>query len=744
MLGTAALLLMTLVTSSASISTVYARAVAPAAAQDGGLPPPPTDASGHVLPPTGTTVPQSMALFDESVNTQPETPKLPATDCSHVYHSSDGNPYPICPGPQPERGGNCTWWAWEQWHHLGYNLPAWGDATYWAARAESYGLQVGTVPRVNALVVFPRGDGVWAWNNSGHVAFVTKVYSDLDTFDVTYENYGDPTLVHYGYHYRVSIIQEPRYQDGEMRFIYFPGTGGTGGGSSTPSAAGADTISEYVGDFAGDGRNEVLRYDRTKGTFDILQLSDDLSTVYDTPLIDKTSADGTWGGSWEVYAGDFDGDGRADLLLYDRQHGKARFLTFDSIFSILTDVTQTGWKSTWEIYVGTFDGVHDQLLFYDRQLDKDHGQWTPAPGEPAVPSGASTGTGGSTSTNSPPGTNASNPPASNSSDWEHHHRTATLALVDYNPDFTVNHQVDFDRWHNTWEVHIGQFGQAGRDGILFYDRHAGVLLVVAFDHNLRMSATYQQDHVYGGWEVYPGDYDGTMQDSLFLFDRASGKAEMLAFNPDLTVRRQVDYTNWGESWEFHTGHFGGISSASEGLLMYSRSAGALAFVGFGPDLEVAQQARYNGFGSQWTLFVGQFGAPCANPIGGTPTSAAMPTDTPTPTNTPTPNPNNDGAPGSPGSGTNVTVNQSCSDSVLLVDESTGDARLIFFTFDNGLQNGKPDFTQTTVPWITPTPTEPPPAPTDTPAPASTRTPTPTPTDTPSPAPTDTPGPTPTP
>ncbi len=756
-LAVAALFVMTLLTASVSISPVYARALAPAAAQAAGLPPPPRDASGQLLPTLGTTVPQAAFSPQSATLSDPQRIARQNGCTGGGSHTPDGDPYPVCPGPMPQRGGNCTWWAWEQWHRLGYDLPGWGDATYWPARAVAYGLQVGTVPRVNAIVVFPRGDGVWAWSSAGHAAFVTKVYSDLDTFDVTYQNYGDPTLVHYGYRYRVSVIQQPRYQNGELRFIYFPGSGGTP--TPTPGANSTTNTSIYTADFAGDGHTQLLRYDRARGTMEILELSDDLSTLYDTPLEDPTSANGTWGSFWEVYVGDFNGNGAADLLLYDRQHGKARFITLTSYLSIETDVTQTGWKSSWEIYVGKFDGRHDQLLFYDREQDKDHGQWTPAPGEPAVPVGV-TGTGGS-NTNSPgdngqPG--GTYDPDAN--DWEHHHRTATLAVVDYTADFTVRHQVTFDRWHNTWEVRVGHFGQAGRDGIFFYDRKAGEMRIVVFDTDLRMSAIYQQHKVSGNWEVYPGDYDGTLQDSLFLFDRSSGKAQLMAFYPNLTLRRQVSFTNWGQSWEFYTGHFGGKSSAAVSFLLYNRGAGVMSFVGFGPDLKVAEQARYTGFRSTWAVYVGQFGPPCTSPLGGSSTATTTtPTDTATPTNTPTPDPNNEGAPAFSGD-TAVSVNQACNDSILLVDERTGDARLILFSFDNGLQGGKPSFTETPVPWITPTPTDTPqsgngtaqpqptatPRPTNTPAPSPTNTPgsPSTPTATPTPAPTNTPTPTPTP
>jgi hypothetical protein len=177
------------------------------------------------------------------------------------------------------------------------------------------------------------------------------------------------------------LIQQPRYQNGQMRFIYFPGTGGAPPGTESGSGSGSSqqVINNYVGKFSGDGHSEILRYNRTAGTLDLLELSDDLSTLSVVPLEDSTTQQGHWGSSWEVYIGDFSGKGSDDLLLYDRKHGVARFLTFYSDLTINTDVVQTGWKSSWEIYVGNFDGSHDQLLFYDRNTSQDHGQFTPAP-----------------------------------------------------------------------------------------------------------------------------------------------------------------------------------------------------------------------------------------------------------------------------------------------------------------------------------------------------------------------------
>jgi hypothetical protein len=144
------------------------------------------------------------------------------TTCANIAFSHDGDPFPLCPGPFP-RGGNCVWWAWEQWHLLGYNLPTnWGNPTNWIADAMHAGLKVGITPRVGAIAVFPRGDGVWAFGPAGHVAFVTAVTNGGRTFNVTYQDYGSATPMYVGTGYNVSVINQPRYQNGMLRFIYFP------------------------------------------------------------------------------------------------------------------------------------------------------------------------------------------------------------------------------------------------------------------------------------------------------------------------------------------------------------------------------------------------------------------------------------------------------------------------------------------------------------------------------------------
>ncbi|MGH2507661.1 MAG: CHAP domain-containing protein, partial [Ktedonobacteraceae bacterium] len=332
------------------------------------------------------------------------------TGCNHVSFTTDGNPFPLCPGSSPA-GGNCVWWAWEQWHLLGYNLPVnWGDAAQWVVDAERFGLSVGTTPRVGSLAVFPVADGVWAFGTAGHVAFVTAVSSDSSTFNVTYQNYGDPTPMHTGYGYNVAYINQPRYQNGRLRFLYFPkqidpnlfaklpGVNGrnlTGVNVANSQALLASNQvalglppgsfdQEFNADFVGNGYSDLLLYNRQQGRLDVLALTypyqqrdtlilhnkpvdpSALQVPYRVSLSDAHTSETGWGQNLDIHLGDFTGSGHTEILLYDRVSGQIQLLTLKPDLTIATHVTLQGWGAGWELYTGRFDGQKSDLLLYKR------------------------------------------------------------------------------------------------------------------------------------------------------------------------------------------------------------------------------------------------------------------------------------------------------------------------------------------------------------------------------------------
>ena len=351
------------------------------------------------------------------VDAQSHTSPTVDTTCKNVGFSPDGNPFPLCPGPFPT-GGNCVWWAWEQWHLLGYDLPLnWGNAADWIVDAERTGLPMGTTPRVGAIAVFPRADGVWAYGTPGHVAFVTSVADDGLTFNVTYQNYGDPMPMYVGTAYSTPTINQARFQAGQMRFIYFPkmidpqrfqqlpGIGSNapqmvlGANKSFTNSAstltgnritlGSQAVSsdqEFNADFTGSGYSDLLLYNRQQGRLNVLKLShgqspyvsratdkqaSNASDTHVVSLSDATTAIDKWGSSLDVHIGDFDGSGHSEILLYDRVTGTIQILSLTPQLTIKKHVILPNWGPDWELYVGRFDGQRSGLFMYKRYAQPD-------------------------------------------------------------------------------------------------------------------------------------------------------------------------------------------------------------------------------------------------------------------------------------------------------------------------------------------------------------------------------------
>ncbi len=236
--------------------------------------------------------------------------------CNTLTFSSDGNPFALCPGPYPA-GGNCVWWAWEQWHLLGYDLPLnWGNAADWIVDAEGSGLPLGTTPRVGSIAVFPRADGVWAFGAAGHVAFVTSVSADGTAFDVTYQNYGDPTPMYVGTGYNVSLINESRFQDGSLRFIYFPRPIDPQRFANLPGIGNTDpAVIAAANNQLTSGSSSIGSNTNTSSASAVQTLTNDRLALGLSPV-----------SSAQEFNADFTGTGYSDLLLYNRQEGQLNVL----------------------------------------------------------------------------------------------------------------------------------------------------------------------------------------------------------------------------------------------------------------------------------------------------------------------------------------------------------------------------------------------------------------------------------
>lgn len=747
--------------------------------------------------------------------------------CDFSQFSPDGNPFALCPGPYPT-GGNCVWWAWEQWHLLGLNLPLnWGNAADWAVDADRSGFELGTTPRVGSIAVFPIGDGAWAAGPAGHVAFVTAVSADGNLFNVTYQNFGDPTYMHIGINYNVSTINQPWYQNGQLRFIYFPraidsrlfaklpGINGNdaalvadqarvnseNGQSNTAAAASsasagttvsvqaktytsdrialglspASTDQEFNADFTGSGSSDLLLYNRQKGSIQILKLAQPpvqrervwttaadgtlKSSLYpplssSSPLVSlsdtQTRVNG-WGANLDIHVGNFSGGKASEILLYDRVSGTLQLLSLNADYTIKRHTTISAIGTGWEISVGRFDGVRSGLFMYKRFALPDTTVTAPAspsdsgPADPGsvseqppvtatstvtqppfvpvptatptptvkpapvvkpaptatpvpvvkptptpivvatptptptatvtptptvvatptpIPTLAPTPTAASvptvtatvpapatptplpvvtpsvTATSSVSaslgtaaltnmdvlqsvGTTSSsaatlalqtreavlNPTSSSDlsgsalQSWEKKDRTANIMLLDFNADFSVRQQQLYTLWHDSWEVYIGHFDSAQRDGIFLYDRVAGEGRIMDFTGRLAVNNYQELHHLGSNYVVYSGDFAASGRAQLLLYDPNVGNLQILRFDKKLALSGQVQQRNLGEHQVLYVGHFG-LPTLS--IMLYDVHSAQSTFIGFDNKLNIVHQYLTRTWDQQWQILVGDF------------------------------------------------------------------------------------------------------------------------------------------
>jgi len=110
-----------------------------------------------------------------------------------------------------------------------------------------------------------------------------------------------------------------------------------------------------AGYFLGNGRQQLLLYDRNAGQADVVGFDD----------AGKTNLDFTnsgWRNSWDmIVVDDFLGDlltsGLQQVLLYDHNAGQADVVGFNAQGAVNLDNTNSGWRTSWDMIVtGDFMG----------------------------------------------------------------------------------------------------------------------------------------------------------------------------------------------------------------------------------------------------------------------------------------------------------------------------------------------------------------------------------------------------
>lgn len=588
--------------------------------------------------------------------------------CEHVTYSPDGNPFPICPGPYPQVGGNCTWWAWEQWHLLGYNLPLnWGNAADWIIDAERAGLALGTVPRLAAIAVFPRADGVWAYGPPGHVAFVTAVYNNGHAFDVTYQNYGDSTPMYVGKGYDVSVINDARFQHGNLRFIYFPQVIDAARFSQLPGINGASSVAvaqanqtfarasnttspltdnrialgpapvsseqEFNADFTGTGVSDLLLYNRQQGRLDILELANTQphlvgrhvpNAAYRGPvplqapttgprlvaLGDTKTLAGHWGSSLDVHVGNFDGSGASDILLYDRVTGVIQLISLTPALTIKKHVILPGWGPDWELYVGQFTDHSTGVFMYKRFAFPDptltstsSSSSTPTVGPTSIPRQQPTTTPRTKPTPKPTPKATPKPDPTVTKSPTATPDSTVTATPE--PTATPKPSVTPDPTATKSPTPTATVDPTATRGTQTATGTPRPLPTVI---RTPMSTKQGQPDIV---EPSPttsaaagtSDLSGNVLQNWEVQGRTSN-IYVLDFNTDFSIRHQQQYTLWHANWEVYVGRF--VSKTHDGIFLYDRSVGEGRLLDFDRTMRVADYQALHALDGNWVISSGDF------------------------------------------------------------------------------------------------------------------------------------------
>lgn len=150
---------------------------------------------------------------------------------------------------------------------------------------------------------------------------------------------------------------------GEIKF-YKTNSGGNINLIATQTGFGTGWTSMTEGNFNGDSNSDVLLYNKVNGTASFYK-------PLGSPTLNLSNMrnHSGWRTSWNnIIAGDFNGTGNSDLLLYDKGAGEAYFFTVSTTDQGLGNINSySDWSNSWEMIVpGEFgsDSV-DDLLYYN-------------------------------------------------------------------------------------------------------------------------------------------------------------------------------------------------------------------------------------------------------------------------------------------------------------------------------------------------------------------------------------------
>ena len=285
-------------------------------------------------------------------------------------------------------------------------------------------------------------------------------------------------------------------------------------------------------DFNGDGRADVLGYDSETGRS---------AMAFGAGILRAQ-----WPAGWQVVAGDLNGDGKSDLIFFKPATSEwGQGITRSAgVFAF----TQGRWRddvgADAQLVVGDFDGDgRDDLLTY-------------SPGDGSWTLGLSDGRGAFTFRRGTLPSALRVQAADVNGDGVldlFGYAAATgqgvVALGGQDGRFSVTTRA----WGSAWRVTVGHFGGSAGADLLFYDARTGAWQEALNDGQGRF--TLYRGTWAAGLELHAADLDGDRRDDLFGYNTASGM--WMTAMPGATGGFAVDSGSWAPGYAIATGDLSG-------------------------------------------------------------------------------------------------------------------------------------------------------------------------------------------
>ncbi|HEX6771354.1 MAG TPA: kelch repeat-containing protein [Acidobacteriaceae bacterium] len=300
-----------------------------------------------------------------------------------------------------------------------------------------------------------------------------------------------------------------------------------------------------AGDFIGNNKQQILLYDRAAGQADVVGFDSNGRSNLDT-------TNSGWRTSWEmIVPGNFIGNNKQQILLYDRAAGQADVVGFDSNGRTNLDTTNSGWRNSWNVIVaGNFIGNgRQQILLYDRAAGQ-------------------------------------------------------ADIVGFDANGKTNLDTTNSGWRSSWDlIVVGDFIGNGRQQVLLYDRGAGQADVVGFDSNGRANLDTTNSGWRSSWNlIVAGALLGNGKEQIVLYDRAAGQADVVGFDANGNANLDTTNSGWRTSWDpIVAGTL--LAGNKQQILLYDRAVGQADLVGFDSHGNTNLDMTNSGWRSSWVAIL---------------------------------------------------------------------------------------------------------------------------------------------